>query len=146
MVVVQIREVCLVGGILSAFPDATVILSPLLAECLPFSPGFLDRVVPVPGPEHLPQVIRHLSLVPVAHVTYYVAFEVRGASLEPRAGEDLTDDILQPFQTVSAYPTLPTPRSYRSCSISPQPVALSVGLLYMPNTSRVLSSLTERMT
>ena len=147
VVVVQIREVCLVGGILPAFPDAAVILSPLLAECLPFSPGFLDRVVPVTGPEHLPQVIRNLSLVPVAHVTYYVAFEVRGASLKLRAGEDLTDDILQSFQTVSAYQTdLPTPRSYRSLSISPQPVALSVGLLYMPNTSRVLSSLTERMT
>ena len=99
------REVCLVGGILPAFPDAAVILSPLLAECLTFSPGFLDRVVPVTGPEHLPQVIRNLSLVPVAHVTYYVAFEVRGASLKLRAGEDLTDDILQSFQTVSAYQT-----------------------------------------
>ena len=141
------REVSFVGRVIATSFDAPVISSPFGAETLPFFPSLFNGIVPVPGPEHLPQVLSHFALITVAHIADYIAFKMCRASLELSAGKDLTDDILQPFQAVRAYhPTLPTPRSYRSFSVSPQPVALSVGLLYMPSTSRVLSSFTASIT
>ena len=107
MVVVQISEVRLVGGILTAPLYAPVVPAPFGAEPLPFAPCLLHGVVPVPGTEHLPQILCDIPLVAVAHITDDIALQVGGAPLELRAGKHLADDILQALKTVrtdQAYP------------------------------------------
>lgn len=145
VVVVQIREVCLVGRIMSSFPDATVILSPTSRR----TPAILPRLS-LRYSSCLRYACRRSSATSPLSPLRTSLTMLRSRCVVHRwsfvPGEHLTDDILQHFQTAHISPTLPTPRSYRSFSISPQHVALSVGLLYMPNTSRVLSSFTTRMT
>ena len=102
VVVVQIGEVGHAGGILAALAEDPVILAPLGAEPLPFLPGLLHGAVPVPRTDDLPQVVRHIALVPVADIAQQVAPQVDGAPLELGPGKDLADDLLQPFEAVRA--------------------------------------------
>ena len=130
MIVVQVSEVRLVGRIGSTSFYAPVISSPFAAEPLPLLPGRLNRIVPVSGAEHLPQVVRDIALVSVAHVADDIALQMGGAALELRSGEHLADHIFKTLQAIGAYKAYLSYSSlYTSLSISPQPCALSVGLL-----------------
>lgn len=70
-------------------------------------PGILNGVVPVTGPEHLLEILRHLTLVPDAYIADNIALEMRRAALQWRFGEDLGNHVLQAFQTVGAYQPKP---------------------------------------
>ena len=150
VVVVQVSEVGHVGGVLAALAEAPVMLAPLGAEPPPFFPDLLHGVVPASlCAEDMPQVARHIALVPVADIAQYVAFQVGDAPLElgclvsGKTSPMTSSSPLRP--SAQMRPILPTPRSCRSSSICPQPKALSVGLLKMPSTFRVLSSFTARV-
>ena len=76
-----------------------------------------------PSAEHLPQVVCDFALVSVA-------LQMGGVALELRPSEHLADHIFKTLQTMAHISLIfPTPRSYMSFSIPPQPCALSVGLL-----------------
>ena len=106
MVVVQASEIRLVGGILAAPLYAPVVPAPFGAEALPFDLCLLHGVVPVPGTEHLPQILCDIPLVAVAYITDDIALQVGGAPLELRAGKHLADDILKPPESVCTDQTL----------------------------------------
>lgn len=145
--IVQVCEIYLVGRVVATSAYAPVVASPFGTELLPALPGFLRGITAVAGAEHLPQLFGNFSLVAVPHAADDVAFEVGGATLKGGAGEYLAHDIVQTLQAVGAQEAYPfQPLSCRPSRISFQPVALSVGLLHMPRTSRVLSSFTARMT
>ena len=80
--------------------------------------------------KHLPQVVRDVALVSGAHVADDIALQMGGAALELRSGEHLADHIFKTLQAIGAYKAYLSYSSlYTSLSISPQPCALSVGLL-----------------
>ena len=95
MVVVQVSELRLVGGILATLSDVSVILAPLGAEPLPFIPCLFHSVVPVACTEHLTQVFHHFTLVSGAYIAHDIEFQMGGASLRLRALEHLADNVFQ---------------------------------------------------
>lgn len=146
VVVVRVGEIGLVGNDLAVLADAPVVFAPFGAELLPFAPRLLHGVVPVPRAEDLPQVFRRIALVPVADIAQQVAFQV-GYTMELGFGKDLSDDLLQPLEAVLADEAyLADAPLVQVLQRLPRPKALSVGLLKMPSTSRVLSSFTARAT
>lgn len=126
MVVVQVCEIRLVGGILASLADAPVVPAPFGTEHLPLTPCLLHSIVPVPGTEHLPQILCDIPLVAVAHITDDIALQVGGAPLELRAGKHLADDILQSPESVCTYESYPadTPLSQVIQHLAPTQGAL----------------------
>lgn len=103
VVVIQVSEIRLVGSILTASPDTSVIPAPFGTEPLPLIPGLFHGIVPVSCAEDLSQVVSNIPLVTVADIAQYVALQVGGASLEAGAGKHLADDIIKSLETVRAY-------------------------------------------
>ena len=58
-------------------------------------------MVPVTGPEHLLEILRHLTLVPDAYIADNIALEMRRAALQWRFGEDLGNHVLQASRRLS---------------------------------------------
>ena len=122
MVVVQVCEIRLVGGVLAALADAPVAPAPLGAEPLPLAPCLLHSIVPVPGTEHLPQILCDIPLSPLRTSLMILRFRwvVHLWSFVPGNTSLMTSsNPLSP--SAHMRPILPTPRPYRSFSISPQP-------------------------
>ena len=94
MIIVQVSEIRLIGSILAASPDASVIPAPFGTEPLPLVPGLFHGIVPVSCAEDLSQVVSHIPFVTVADIAQYVALQVGGASLETGAGKHFADDII----------------------------------------------------
>lgn len=102
VVVIQVSEISLVGSILTASPDTSVIPAPFGTELLPLIPGLFHGIVPVSCAEDLSQVVSNIHLVTVADIAQYVALQVGGASLEAGAGKHFADDIIKSLETIRA--------------------------------------------
>lgn len=103
MVVIQVSEIRLVGSILTASPDTSVIPAPFSTELLPLIPGLFHGIVSVSCAEDLSQVVSNIPLVTVADIAQYVALQVGGASLEAGAGKYFADDIIKSLETIRTY-------------------------------------------
>ena len=85
--VVEVNHVRLIAGIVAHVLEGTVCLGPPVAQVLPPFPSHLNRVVPLPGTEHVAKVLGQSGLVAMPHPGEHVAFEVRHAALQRSAWE-----------------------------------------------------------
>ena len=103
MVVIQVSEIRLVGSVLAASPDTSVIPAQFGAEPLALVPGLLHGIVPVSRMEDMSQVVCNIPFVTVADIAQYAALQLGDASLETGAGKHFADDIIKSLETIRAY-------------------------------------------
>lgn len=115
---------------------------------LSFLPCHLNGVIALSSTEYITQIRNPSTLVTMTNLSKHIAFEMCYASLKRHPKEfphpTTTSSPLIPSATMN--PIFWTPLSFKVSKISLQLVALSVGMLNIPNTSHRLSSVTANAT